>query len=155
MKVFYCKSWFQAQKRPTEVWTEEKARKCHLEGALYTALIGSIESPTCVLQIKNDFVAVSFLDNHLRDYVVYVFSESSPETLFLERATHREYVGDTDQIDHASIYYFKQDGSLTITRQFFNPHRSEKAVSSTDVAANFSPKPEFGHYEDFIRFERS
>lgn len=155
MKLFFCKSWFRAEKCPTEVWTEEKARACHTNGTLYTVLVGSVEHPTCFLEVKNDFVGVSFLDDHLREYVEYVFAESSPEMLFLQRATHREYVGGTDKIDNGSTYYFKEDGGLVISRQFFNPHRAEKTTGTADVATNYSRKPEFGHYEDLIRLERS
>ncbi|MFS2175351.1 hypothetical protein ACCC98_05265 [Rhizobium pisi] len=155
MKLFFCKSWFRAEKCATEVWTEEKARACHTNGTLYTVLVGSVEHPTCFLEVKNDFVGVSFLDDHLREFVEYVFAESSPEMLFLQRATHREYVGGTDKIDDGSTYYFKEDGGLVISRQVFNPHRGEKTTGTADVATNYSRKPEFGHYEDLIRLERS
>ncbi|TAU34913.1 hypothetical protein ELI43_37440 [Rhizobium leguminosarum] len=155
MKLSFCKAWSHQYKSPIEIWTEEKARECHEKGALYTAVIGAIDRPTCALEIKKDFVAVTFFDDRLRNYVVYVFSESSPEMLFLERATHREYVGDTDQIDNGSTYFFKQDGSLVISRQFFNPHRQERTTGTADVTGNYSRKPDFGHYEDLIRLERS
>ncbi|MBY5835534.1 hypothetical protein J3P71_30790 (plasmid) [Rhizobium leguminosarum] len=155
MTLFFCKSWFRAEKCPTEVWTEEKAGECHANGTLYTVLVGSIEHPICFLEIKNDFVGVSFLDDRLREYVEYVFAESSPEMLFLQRATHREYVGGTDKIDSGSTYYFKGDGSLVISRQCFNPHRLEKTTGTADVTENYSRKPDFGQYEDLIRLERS
>ncbi|WP_210320636.1 hypothetical protein [Rhizobium esperanzae] len=69
--------------------------------------------------------------------------------------THREYVGGTDKIDSGSTYYFKEDGSLVISRQYFNPHRLEKTTGTADVTANYSRKPDFGQYEDLIRLERS
>ncbi|MGO7898196.1 hypothetical protein ACC719_12085 [Rhizobium ruizarguesonis] len=100
-------------------------------------------------------MGVSFLDDRLREYVEYVFAESSPEMLFLQRATHREYVGGTDKIDSGSTYYFKEDGSLVISRQYFNPHRLEKTTGTADVTANYSRKPDFGQYEGLIRLERS
>ncbi|MBB4577452.1 hypothetical protein [Rhizobium lentis] len=100
-------------------------------------------------------MGVSFLDDDLREYVEYVFAGGSPGVLFLQRATHREYVGGTDQVDNGSTYYFKQDGSLVISRQYFNPHRAEKSNATADVSANYSRKPDFGHYEDLVRIERS
>lgn len=155
MKLFFCKSWFRAEKCPTEVWTEDKARQCHISGALYTVLVGSIERPTCFLEVKNDFVGVGFLDGHLREFVSYSFQEKAPDMLFLSMATHREFVGNTDKVDNGSTYYFKEDGSLTISRSYFNPHRQEKATGTADVRGNYSAKPEFGRYDDLIRLERS
>lgn len=55
---------------------------CHANGTLYTVFVGLVEHPTCFLEVKNDFVGVSFLDDHLRALVEYVSVESSPDMLF-------------------------------------------------------------------------
>jgi hypothetical protein len=39
--VHYCKSWFRAKKRTTELWPAEKAEAAHLQRQRYTALVGS------------------------------------------------------------------------------------------------------------------
>ena len=44
-QVFYCKSWFRAKKRPTELWSEADARVAHEGGQAYVALVDSIERP--------------------------------------------------------------------------------------------------------------
>ena len=50
---FYCKSWFRAKKRPTEVWTEEQARSAHVNKQYYTVLVDSIERPYCFLEVAD------------------------------------------------------------------------------------------------------
>jgi hypothetical protein len=59
-------------KCPAEAWAEEKAMACHANGALYRALVGSVEHPTCFLEVKNDFVGASF-------------------TAYTDRSTARDY----------------------------------------------------------------
>jgi hypothetical protein len=153
-KVYFCKSWFRAKKRPTEVWSEKQARDAHKAGQLYTVLVDSIEQPYCFLEVTEKAVGVGFLDIFLRESLSYSFQEVEPGRLFLTMATYREFEGDTDKVVSGTSYIFKQDSVVTMRREFFDPHKLETTTSSADVAANYSPKPEFGRYEDLIRVER-
>ena len=154
MEVFFCKSWFRAEKRPTEMWSEDQGKAAHERGILYTVLVGSVERPYCFLEVTAKAVGVGFLDEHLRESLSYAFQEVEPGRLFLTMATHREFDGDMDRVTSGTSYIFGQDGVVMIRREFFNPHRLETATSNSDVAANYSPKPKFGHYGDLIRVER-
>lgn len=153
--IFYCKSWFRAKKRPTEVWTKEQAKSAHIKKQPYTVLVDSIDRPYCFLDIADKVVGVGFLDEFLRESLTYVFQEIEPGKLFLTMATHREFEGETDKVARGISYIFKQDGMVNVRREFFNPHRLETAVSSADVSSNYSPMPEFEQYDDLIRVERS
>lgn len=153
--IYFCKSWFRAKKRPTEVWTEEQAKLAHLEKQSYTALVDSIERPYCFLEIADKVVGVGFLDEHLREPLSYDFQEVEPGKLFLTMATHREFDGETDTVVSGISYIFKQDGTVHMRREFFNPHRLETATTSSDVSMNYAATPDFGEYDDFIRIERS
>ncbi len=153
--VFYCKSWFRAKKRPTEVWTEEQARSAHAKKQPYVVLVDSIERPYCFLDVADKVVGVGFLDEYLRESLTYAFQEVEPGTLFLTMATHREFEGETDKIVCGISYIFKQDGVVHMRREFFNPHRLETATTSADVGMNYASMPEFGEYDDFIRTERN
>jgi hypothetical protein len=154
MKLFYCKSWFRAKKCPTEVWSEAQAKAAHEGGKTYTVLVGSIEQPYCFVEVTEKAVGVGFLDEHLRESLSYAFQEVEPGRLFLTMATYREFEGDMDRVTSGTSYIFGQDGVVVTRREFFNPHKLEKATSNSDVAANYSPKPKFGHYGDLIRVER-
>jgi len=105
--IYFCKSWFRGQNRPTEVWTEEQARDKHNKGQFYTVLLESAASPSCFLEIAEKIVGVGFLDRYLREYLSYDFQEIEPGKFFLTMATHREYEGDTDKVTKGISYIFK------------------------------------------------
>lgn len=154
-QVHFCKSWFRAKKKPTEVWTEEKARATYVGRQQYTVLIGDVERPFCFLDVADGVVVVGFLDKLLRESLTYMFWEVEPGQLFLATAIHREFDGDTDKVAEAASYMFDRKGAVQIRHEFFNPHRVESASSSCDVEPNYSPVPDFGHYDDLIRIERA
>lgn len=152
--VYYCKSWFRAKKRPTEIWTEEQARSAHASRKLYTVLIGALDAPTCFLEVNDKFVGVGFLDRHVREFVYYAFKEVEPGELFLSTATYREFEGDSDAVSVATTYSFDRHGDVKMRRQSLNPHRLEFSASIADVAANYAAWPEFGEYHDLTKVER-
>lgn len=155
-KYFYCKSWFWAKKRPTEMWTEEQARQAHKERKTYSVLVNDAERPYAVIDVagNTNFVGVTFLDDLLRESLSYHFKEVRPGKLFLSMATHREFDGDKDQVLMGHSYIFNQDGSLIIRKQAFNPHSLEEANSSTDVNGNYEKYPDFGDYDHLLKVER-
>jgi len=152
--LFYCKSWFRAKKRPTEMWTEDRARDAHVSKSLYTVLVESIETPFCFLEINNGFAGVGFLDDHLRESLYYAFKEITAGKLFLSMATYREFDGDTDNVALGTTYIFSPDGLVKIRKQSFKPASLETAETSADVSQNYTPFPNFGEYDDLIRVER-
>lgn len=154
-QIFFCKSWFRAKKRPTELWSEDQAKAAHEAGGLYTVLVDSAEEPYCFLEVTEKAVGVSFLDDFLRESLSYDFQEIEPGRLFLTMATYREFEGDTDRVVSGTSYIFSQDGVVSTRREFFNPYKLETATSSADVTANHSPKSKFGQYGDLIRVERN
>jgi len=154
-QVYYCKSWFRAKKRPTEIWAQEKAEKAHVEGLPYTVLVGSLEQPFCFLDVAKKSVGVGFLDMLLREALTYGFQEVEPGKLFLAMATYREFVGDTDGVANGTSYIFGRDGSVTIRRESFVPAQ-ELTISTSikDAGGHYSAMPLFGAYDDLIRVER-
>ena len=152
--IYYCKSWFRAKKKPTELWPAEKAEAAHRSKQSYTALIGSAEKPYCFVDVTDKVIGVGFLDGHLRESLTYAFKEVEAGRLFLSMATHREFEAETDKVASGATYTFGQDGTVQIRREFFNPYRVETAASSFDPAPNYSVRPEFGQYDDVIRVER-
>jgi hypothetical protein len=152
--VYFCKSWFRAKKRPTEVWTAEQAKHAHQNRQPYTVLVGSIEQPYCFLEVADKVVGVGFLDQNLRESLSYDFQECATRKQFLTMATHREFAKDSDEVVDATSYVFKEDGTVHIRREVFNPHRIETTTISSDISKNYADCPEFGEYDDFIKIER-
>lgn len=152
--IYYCKSWFRAKKKPTELWPAEKAEAAHRSKQPYTALVGSAEAPYCFLDLADKVVGVGFLDDRLRESLTYAFKEIEAGKLFLTMAVHREFEGDTDKVASGVTYTFEPSGTVQIRREFFNPHRVETSTSSFDPVPNFAAWPVFGEYDDLIRVER-
>jgi hypothetical protein len=152
--LYFCKSWFRAKKRPTEIWTEERARVAHANKQYYTVLVDSIERPCCFLEITEGGVGVGFLDEKLREYLSYGFQEIESNKLFLTMATYREFDGETDKVVKGTSYIFSVEGNVQIRRECFVPHSLDIATLSADVSHNYSMKPEFGEYDDLTRIER-
>jgi hypothetical protein len=155
-KLFFCKSWFAAKRRPTEVWTEAQARAAHIAKRPYTVLVDSMEAPFCTIDVAEKFVGIDFLDRKLRESLTYHFQEISPGQLFLTMATYREFEGDTDKVSSGTTYIFGPDGGVRIQREIFVPkHTVETSSSKVEVTSNYSTVPPFGDYDDLIRAERT
>lgn len=155
-KIYFCKSWFAAKRKPTEIWTEKQAKTASQAGRPYTVLVDSMERPFCVLNFASRFVGIDFLDEYLRETLTYHFREVSSSRLFLSMATHREFESNSDKVISGTTYMFGEDGNVKMRREFFLPeYRLETGESKADVGANFSPVPEFGEYDEIIRIERS
>ncbi len=152
--IYFCKSWFRAKKRPTDVWSEKQARDAHVKKKPYTILVGSVDHPTCFVEVTEKFSGVAFLDDLLRERLTYQFQSVGFGRVFLTMATYREFENDTDKVVSGTSYIFSQDGNIQIRREVFSPHRIETSTSSGSVAANFAPVPEFGEYDNLIHVER-
>ena len=151
--IYYCKSWFRARKKPTEIWSVEQAEVAHLNKRPYTALVGSAERPYCFVHVADEIVGVGFLDGRLRESLTYAFKEVETGKLFLTMAVHREFEGETDKVAAGVTYVFDQGGTVHIRRESFHPHRAETATASFDPAPNYAVRPSFGDYDDVIRAE--
>lgn len=155
-KIYYCKTWSISYKEPIDLWSENKARKKHMAGESYTALIGSDSIPSCFINImKNSgWVSTSFLDEHLREYLLYNFKVMNGDTLFLSMAVYREFDGDTDLVINGTTYHFKEDGHTIIKEDNILNNKSERSETYSDVSGNYDKFPEFGNYDFLIRKER-
>ena len=62
MIVTYASTWSISQKRPLEIWDETRAKIAHAKHHPYTVLVDGPTSPTRVIEVRKDFVAVAYLD---------------------------------------------------------------------------------------------
>jgi hypothetical protein len=154
MDIIYCKYWFQ--KRPIQIWDEQKALKVHQRGKPYTVLIGNESHPQCFLQVNLEFnfVGVNFLDNNLRNYLVYLFGEVEPGKLFLKEVISREYKDATDEVVNAKTLRFQVDGTTTVQESDLIQQSQFTKDIHSEVSQLWEPVPEFGHYLSIARLER-
>lgn len=153
MDTFYCRSWFRAKKQPIGVMDSEKARELHNARKQYTVLIDSIDKPSNFVEINDDFVGVSFLDEELREYLTYQFQEIDKNKLFLSMATHREF-NDDGHIIRGTTYYFNTNGTIKIEKEDFEKEQLDVASSQSDIHNNWENYPVFGEYSKLCIQER-
>ncbi len=152
---FYCKSWFRAKKQATFLYSEVQARELHLNGKPYCVLVGSVEYPTCFIEVTSDFIGVGFLDTQLRERLSYQFQEKEPGTLFLSLATWRKFEKQSDKVSEGTTYIFNFEGVVSIRRETFIPeHTLDVSESISDLKGHWEKYPKFGEYKPFTRSER-
>ena len=117
--ITYCKSWFWAKKRPTEIWTETQAKRAHEKGGTYTVVIKNNVRPYAIIVVarNTNFIGVTFLDDFLRSNLSYNFKLIESDMLFLSMATHRDYDSDKDEVTFGTTYIFDSDGQVTIRKE--------------------------------------
>jgi hypothetical protein len=168
--IFFCDEWNSIKKQAWNgaFYTEDQARAMFAQGKIFTAMMGSAERPSCVIQHGlNDqgkwFFHVDFLDELLRLYLSYGFQELPSESLFLSSAGTFTYDGDTDHIAQGETTIFKEDGLCHHSRTVCSsPRPADRTIDKWDTRTtpeelaktNYSPKPVFGEYDEIIRIER-
>src|SRR4051812_35893673 len=97
--LYFCSLWSQHWKEPAELWTEEQARAADAAGERYAVMIDSPTRPSCIVEVvkETDFVGVYFLDESLRERLIYLFHRESDGRLFLTTAKSRQFEGETDE----------------------------------------------------------
>lgn len=159
MQITYCEQWSRNYLHPHNPLTEQQARERHQRNELYTALLGEPMRPNCFLEFSAyRSVCVEFLDQSLRTYRLYSFSEEDETKLFLEQVVIRQFVHATGAQSDGDVYYFKLDGRLFVEHYCVGATAPSVMISSeekrADITHNWEPCPEFGHYEGLARFDR-
>jgi hypothetical protein len=151
----YCKKWSRSDRRYYEALTEDEARKKHESRDYYTAVVLSFGKPKVFLEWFPDGVNVGFLDEHLRNYLTYTFSEKEPGRLFLSQLSHREkYKGDSNEILVGSSMTIRVDGHVFASTTNCEEDYREKGETKMDVSQLWEPYPEFGEYLGLIKKDR-
>ena len=155
--INYYKKWFDAENRPLSPIDEDEARRRHLSGDPYIAVID--QPRRCVVDLAGDWVSVLFLDERDRMYVVYDFfrQENDPETVFLNCVRYLTYDGDNDDETENYCAAFKLDGRMFLTKARHEKDGStvtEEKVTKVDLSPNWDKFPKFGEYSAITKFER-
>lgn len=154
MEVSYAERWLISDKKPLNPLPRAKAERLHASRRAYVALLGSPERPSFVIAIAGPWVAVTFLDSDLRDYLVYSFKEIRPGVLFLKQAIHRVYAADSNHAREVTIFAFDESGHIVMEHQDLELQKVESREADADPSANWDRYPDFGDYEHLTREER-
>src|SRR5918998_5568452 len=109
---------------------------------------------------KNDFVAVTFLDEAGRQYMEYSFTKKDEKRLFLGRVFIWTYPSDDpklslgDSVKREDIRY-REDGYVKrIVIDETEAVKDTTEYPDVPVDDNWEPVPEFGDYRSLARKER-
>jgi hypothetical protein len=143
-----------------EVYTETEAKEAYKNGLQHGAYIEKDNAPYAVIQFGiNNFVAVTFLDQYKREWLVYLFGTYKEEgkMLFLSACRYFNYdkVGPKVESKTAELYEFKVNGDFEVTiRNNQTGEQKSGSRKGVDVSDHWEPYPEFGKYDSLLRFER-
>jgi hypothetical protein len=148
--------WSSGKRRIYNERTEAEAKKLHETREYYDIYVEEDGKPYCYIQINNDFIFVGFLDHLKRDGMAYTFSEKQPGKVFLKKVQGWKYQADTDKKMESIIFYFDEDGKVTIRNADLvsNEVRIFESKEKLDVSSFYEPYPEFGKYEHLIKADR-
>lgn len=138
----------------------EAAKHAHENGLVYYSIVFENEKPYCYLEVNKGYFRVCFLDELLRKYMSYDFTDNFNEIksdkLFLSSITFWEFDGNTDKMIKITNHIFKPDGSfhMTVRDLVTNEQIDSEAKNKIEVSANWEDYPEFGDYNSLIRKER-
>ena len=152
--IRFGKSWFRARKQLTESWEEAAARTAHDQRLPYVAVSTDAERIRWYVEVSNDYFGVGFFDSSLREFLSYQFQELEPERLFLTMVTHRNFHGESDQVNNGTTYFFKPNGNVTLEEEDFTTGLLSTKEMQSDVAGNWESYPKFGDYRSLVRTER-
>lgn len=156
----YNKTRFNRKKVKDKKLLEESARYAHENELIYFATIFEADKPICYLEINKGFYRVCFLDEYLRKYLSYDFTDNfkniNSKKLFLSQIVFWEFEGSKDKIVKTTDHIFKPDGSFHIIERDLvaNEQTDREAKNKIDVTTNWAEYPKFGEYESLIRIER-
>lgn len=150
MTVQYGDGWFRARKLITQVWPRKKAELAHKAHTLYVAVVLSNTVPECFIEVNSGYFGVGFLDDQLREYLSYGFSEAEPSRLFLSQVTHREFNVDSDTVLSGTTYRFRETGVVSILSEDLKKLSHSVNEMSFDVNGNWTEVPQFGHYNSLL-----
>lgn len=177
----FCKSWFGANRSPTQVLSEVEARTRHKGRKEYTVAVGGFDAPEVIVIVVGTFVPVMFLDVLLREHLEYHFQELKTGSLFLSMATKRvycpatdemvakmqagrvaspihpwlQYIADIDKVIEGTSLIFRPDGRAARQYEHFaEPYHFEETEFKADVANHWEKFPEFGQYDQLLKKDR-
>lgn len=155
-RYYYAAKWSRGYKEPQRPLSLEKALESHESGKWYTVLVGDLQRPAAFIEVvgENRYVGVNFLDDQLRDYLIYNFQRDATGRLFMSAGDYRTYEGVSDELVMVEQYRFKRDGFVTITRTDLKSNACEVGSKTIDVSPNYDSWPEFGSYDSLLVRDR-
>jgi hypothetical protein len=133
----------------------EQARERHASREGYDAILMDAGTPRYVVTVVGNFLSVSFMDDCGRCYLEYDFREKQPLQVFLTHATHREFIGDSDDLSNFKLFAFHENGEIFMEDHDEIAKTVVESKTQDSVAENWDDYPQFGDYASLCREERS
>lgn len=175
-----CDSWFSSDRCPTEPLSAAAAWRRHEHRDSYTVVVGGFEEPKVLVDVINDFLAITFLDLLLRMRLTLHFEEMEPHRLFLTMASRRifrpatpemvarlqsgrkdpkhqwgQFLAEADRVLDGRTTIYKTDGTTFFRASRHGDSRIfEQPGPVVDVSGHWETYPEFGHYDHLLREDR-
>lgn len=153
MEIYYCDKWSTVKKKPWNRLEESAAMIRHNNRQDYTAILCEGGMPRHLVNVTDQWVSVSFLDEQLRAYLHYDFIVKE-DKLFLKTAMYWEYEGATDTETKRMIVGYHENGRIAMEQSDFVKGEREERETQDDVSRNWDTYPAFGEYLHLCREER-
>jgi len=160
------RDWSIAYGKPkrTPAYDEAEARRRWEAKESFTVLFGDPDHPDQVMRVElgGDVVVVSWLDEHNREVMEYLFGKPAGiDELFLERTAIISYAqpepSPTDTSTHNETYLVRPDGTyqgMRGTRGGDDHENTSGTMDSDQLAGLHEPSLVFGQWDSIIRRDR-
>lgn len=154
MSCSYAEKWSRSYKEALKPLTEAQARERHEAGKLYTVLLGGPERPRAIVETRDHYFGIEFLDDHLRAHTTYQFKRQPDGRLFMVMAVFRRFADDVKGAVFGQSLHFKTDGHVLSIEEDFRSRTETRTEKRMDVSLNWEPYPAFGNYASIARYDR-
>lgn len=155
MNTAYWQRWVRAKKCPVLPLSEEEARERHARREPYVVVLSEGDQQLCFIELTKAWIAVSFMDDLKRPYLTYEFVVQSTGDLFLTASLHRDYAGQSGDVERSTTFKFHPDGLMTIHVIDHKDSVEQESEKKVDPSTNWDSYPSFGDYSKVARLERT
>lgn len=156
MNYVYCEQWSNSYKEALRPIDEKKAKQKHEKNQTYSALVDNIHTPKIALQLVDNAIFISFLDEKLRDHwEFHIQKHLDCNDFILGMVVCRHYYDDSDELLEAMIYIyngFLKKNFFTYTGKLPNGDELTYSEDCLDFSENQIVYPNFGQYDEIIEF---
>lgn len=153
--------WSSGYKEIVAMSTEELAKSAHISREQHFLVIGeNFIHPYCFLQIAGKVINVGFLDVHKRDYLWYLYYQSSTGELMLRSVQVNQYKDESDQVTGMVKFNFTEEGGFVhaftdYTKDSKGVNEILKKTCNLDISCLKVAYPDFGCYDELINKYRT
>jgi hypothetical protein len=161
MQVTYSRRWNLGLSKPLDPISVEEARRLDDAGDYYTVTFGDGPRPVGYIEVNwgEEYLAVYFLDERLRPWLVYSFTRLDEERMFMDSIMRWEYpdaaAGAMSGATLTEELRYSQDGVVQReVRDDVARETRRQTITDVSLAINREPVPRFGEWDSVARLNR-